>query len=43
MQKMKGAPYPVSRAFAKESELPTLAAQTKNEKLKARIYKEIEQ
>lgn len=41
MQKMKGSPYPITQAFVRENELPTLAATTKSHKLSARIYNEI--
>ena len=43
MQKMKGSPLPLSQVFARENELPTLAATTPFPKLQARIYREIDE
>lgn len=43
MQKMKHSPHALSRGFAKDNELPTLAATTYFPKLAARIQKEIAQ
>lgn len=42
MQKLKHGLSPLSRAFARENELPTLAATTPFPKIEYRIYREIE-
>lgn len=41
MQKMKHGPTLLSKSYAKEIELPTLAARTESERLQQRITKEI--
>lgn len=41
MQKLKHGVSPLTRMYAKESELPTLAAQTDSERLQNLINKEI--
>lgn len=41
MQKWKHNPIPLSKAFAEEIELPTLAAETPYPKLSSRIYREL--
>lgn len=43
MQNFKHGPNPLSKSYAKEIELPTLAAQTDWERLQQRIEKEISQ
>lgn len=41
MQKMRHSPFELSKGFARENELPTLAATTCFPKLAARIHREI--
>lgn len=41
MGTMRNSPHAISRTFAKQNELPTLAATTSSDKLAARIHREI--